>query len=260
MFTPGAPLLGAQLNSDFFGAWYEFLRLEGLLNATGAGAYACGPCVTSVATDASVAASIGAQTSGVGTQLTIGLAHGDYTDLTNAQTITGAKTFSNGLTVSSGNLAATTQVCAGPCFGSANGDITANRGGSGVIFLGTATNYLFYNGTNYTLNRAPVVASSDTVTNTYLAPVYAANGSTTTSTMHSVFASCTFAVAQACGPITLSGAAAFSSKTSYACGVSDDGTTRAAGATWALNVSGNQVTLESTNSTSDTMTIICTGT
>jgi hypothetical protein len=82
------------LNADFYGPWYEFLSLISALNATGAGAYACGPCVSSVANGTGISATLGTQSSGVGTQITIGLSHGDYADTTSAQTIAGVKTFS----------------------------------------------------------------------------------------------------------------------------------------------------------------------
>lgn len=82
-----------QLNSDFYGLWYQFNATIGALNATGAGAYACGPCLTGLSGGMGVSTTLGSQVSGAGVAASVSLAHGDYVDLANAQTITGGKTF-----------------------------------------------------------------------------------------------------------------------------------------------------------------------
>ncbi len=40
-------------------------------------------------------------------------------------------------------------VSAGTIIGTSGGDVTANRGGTGVIYLGTGSTYLYYNGSGY---------------------------------------------------------------------------------------------------------------
>lgn len=86
-----------QLNANFYGLWDEFTALIGALNATGAGAYACGPCITGLTNGTGISATLGSQVAGGGVTATIALSHGDYIDTAAAQSISGNKTF-NGST------------------------------------------------------------------------------------------------------------------------------------------------------------------
>lgn len=126
-YVPQTVLQSAWLNSNNYALWNEVLRLEGLLNATGASAYACGPCLTSLTASTGIAITPGSQVSGVGVTDVVQLAHGDYDDLTNAQTISGAKQFTQsiGVTNSGGQALVITSTNAhatqiGPDTGSAN--------------------------------------------------------------------------------------------------------------------------------------------
>jgi microcystin-dependent protein len=109
----------------------------------------------------------GASFSGAGTGLTgsaSGLSIGG-----NAATATSATTATTATNVSGGSVSATsgafsTYIYAGANASTTTGDITAARSAStGVIFLGSnGTKYLYFDGTNYVLNGASVVASNIT--------------------------------------------------------------------------------------------------
>lgn len=56
----------------------------------------------------------------------------------------------NGVAYAPGGFrAASGQISAGPGLTSLSGDISANRGGNGVIYLGTTINYLYFDGSQY---------------------------------------------------------------------------------------------------------------
>jgi hypothetical protein len=74
-------------------------------------------------------------------------------------TVTGLTTLTGGVA----NLAATGYVAAGPVLGTAAGDLTANRGGSGYVFLGNATHYVGFDGTYYQMVNANLYVNSDRV-------------------------------------------------------------------------------------------------
>lgn len=157
--------------------------------------------------------------------------------------------------VCSGGL---TSICGTAAVGAL---VSALSGTTGVVYLmgGGNTRFLFYDGTEYILNGAPLEAGT---TSGYVAPVYTSAGAITASTLHAVLGTCAFAATTSC-VVTLTGAAVFSSNTSFSCGVMDRANSIAASFVWAiipLTSSGNTFTLESNNSNSDTMLYQCLGT
>lgn len=115
-----------QLNSDFYGLWYQFNALIGALNATGVGAYACGPCITSLTAGTGVSTTLGSQSSGVGVSAQISLAHGDYADLASAQTVGGVKTFSAAPVFQAAPTSANGYAAGSSLYGATSASISGN--------------------------------------------------------------------------------------------------------------------------------------
>lgn len=249
-FSAQQVLTHQSLNSDIYGPWYEFFSLIGALNATGAGAYACGPCITALTNGTGISTTLGAQSSGVGVTATIGLSHGDYADLSSAQTIGGAKTFSGSVTVNG-------QLTAGQPYGATNAESILFPNAVSNTTIGASSSVSVQGVTCAILcisNGSPTywlaidnsgsmgVAGSLTAANvlvvhggapSYVPPVYTPSGAAVASTLHAVFLSGSFAGTQSancgafsndyCATVTLSGAAAFSAFSSsspppFACG------------------------------------------
>jgi H-type lectin domain len=81
--------------------------------------------------------------------------------VTGATTLTGAATLNGGLTVT--NVAASGYVAAGPVLSASAGDLNANRGGTGYVFLGDASHYMGFDGTSYQMVNAALYVSGDRV-------------------------------------------------------------------------------------------------
>lgn len=93
-FAPGTVVSSSQSNSNNYGGWSEFFTLIGLLNGCNwipSGAVAA----VSVGTGLSGSVASCVANSGAGVALTLNLAHGDYVDLANDQTVAGVKTFTS---------------------------------------------------------------------------------------------------------------------------------------------------------------------
>jgi hypothetical protein len=145
---PGAPnqqLLSLQYNTNFYALWNYATLLANALNSC---TYLPGAALASVTYTYPVTASVGACSPGTGAALTLGLAHGDYEDLTSSQTITGARTFTAPVSVA--GLTSTTGTFSGPV---STGALTSTSGAfSGPVSAttGTFSNGLTTNGLSST--------------------------------------------------------------------------------------------------------------
>lgn len=85
--------------------------------------------------------------------------HGAVT-MDGALTVTGLTTLIGGVT----NLAATGYLSAGPVLSASAGDLNANRGNqTGYLFLGNASHYVGFDGTNYQMVNAVLYVNADRV-------------------------------------------------------------------------------------------------
>ncbi len=246
----GQTLLSGQYNSNFFALWNYATLLASALNGC---TFVPGGAVASVTPTYPISAAVGACSAGVGAALTLSLAHGDYLDLANAQTVAGTKTFgaialSAPLAIASGGTGSATQnfvdlSTAQSILGTKTflTDIYTQRGtgGSsalGAVFLGdqsAGARYVYNNGTNYIFAALPIVvngiASSGVITSLAsggptvagnLAPLYTSTGTAAGTSAHQFFvtSSCSTNTGGNCqANPSLAAAVAFSAANSYAC-------------------------------------------
>jgi hypothetical protein len=141
------------------------------------------------------------------------------------------------------------------------GSVNAAGAGSIGTSLGVGTSLSV--GTSETVGTTLQVASGVTTrtsTNAYtqLLPVYLSNGSAVGNTWHGTFVQCTTSASNSCS-VTLSGAGAFSSSTSWGCGLSAN-TSFASNTPSVQITSGTAVTLSYSGSPgNNTLTALCWG-
>jgi len=103
--------------------------------------------------------------------------------------------------------------------------------------------------------------SNSTTTVGYVPPTYTVAGAVTGSTVHTVLGTCAFVASVTCTPTTFTGAAVFTSATSYACDASGGaGTFAQTGALSVGSQATNSVVITAAVSNSQTVAFKCTGT
>lgn len=138
-----------------------------------------------------------------------------------------------------------------PAGVAAGGPVTGTTGTfSGAVSGTTGTFTGALAGVGVTAGAGTVKGASDGVTSTYLAPVYTSTGTIVASTVHMVLGSgttasltCNNATACVFATITLSGAASYSSTTSYTCDWSLTGSASGYGTTSVGNISATSFQL-----------------
>ncbi|GAC1304851.1 MAG: hypothetical protein NVSMB19_15980 [Vulcanimicrobiaceae bacterium] len=139
-FAAGQVASAAQVDTNFYGVWNHLATLSSQLNGV---TYCPGPAFSSAVLTAPITGSVDPPVAGAGTVLRLSLAHGDYDDLANAQTIAGQKTYSAAIIASAG-------VVGGPAanpmgFGTDLAAVTpgANNSGEGGANFQVAAGSLF---------------------------------------------------------------------------------------------------------------------
>lgn len=253
-FASGSVAASAQVNSDLYQLWNFFSTLTGQLNGA---TYCPAPAFSSIVVPtAAITASAGAATAGSGTQLTLALAHGtDFVDTSTAQTVAGNKTLSgtivhtgavqfnnvgvNGVAITA-NADPTNAILVASNAANTKSlfrvdDVDANNGNAQVSRLGTLVPLL----PAMSPSGAALAASVKCVVGSYNVSVTAGAGNTV---------------------VTLSGAAVFSSASSYIVLVMQTQTPPAANTVNAYYVSyqsGSQFTIgySSNQATSGTVPV-----
>ncbi len=130
----GQTLLSGQYNSNFYALWNYATLIAQALNGCG---YVPGAAFSNISYTYPVSASASACAPGVGSTLSLSLAHGDYDDLASAQTISGAKTFTAAIAASAANISGNIGV-SGSIFG-VNETLTGGLTTGAISSTGTIT-------------------------------------------------------------------------------------------------------------------------